>query len=477
MPQPAAPEETSQVRVASSSESRLVVTQANALAQGIQAMDLYEARLVRTLIAVLDRYDSEFPTVRLYVPDLCRLFGITNSNSVHDKLRRATKSVMSKVALVESGHGSWKAFNWIALAEYVSGRDAPDGVGYLEMQLHGQLKAFLLELKAHFFSYPLRHVTQMRSEYAIRLFELLLADSLSGKRRVLQYDVDDLRKRLSAEHYVDFKDFRKNVLELSQRECERVTNLRFEFEKVTRGRRVVAVEFTISLGANRDDAVLAVGIDETEEDLVQRVALQNELVGAGFSGSPGRYLDELGVERVRGVLSRCLQDATRLAGTKNAIRNLGAYVRSQLDREVDASASLGGVDEGGVGETLGASRLTLAMVARRADELYQAWAAACATFEAEAWAALGEEKQRPLEAVMRTILSSFQVRQLDAQGWPSSSPILAAARRDAMAHVGALAYPAHLQDLGEFDAARELLVDLSEEDRARVLRDARERYH
>jgi hypothetical protein len=78
---------------------------------------------------------------------------------------------------------------------------------------------------------------------------------------------------------------------------------------------------------------------------------------------------------------------------------------------------------------------------------------------------------------MRTILSSFQVRQLDAQGWPSSSPILAAARRDAMAHVGALAYPAHLQDLGEFEAAQALLVDLSEDDRARVLRDARERYH
>lgn len=198
-------------RLVHTAQRNLVVTQANALARGIRDMDLHEACLVRTLIAVLDRRDNQVPMVRIYVPDLSRLFGISTFNSVHGKLKRATKGIMSKVAFVEHGHRSRKAFNWIALAEYVSGTDNESGIGYVDTQLHGQLRDFLLQLKSRFFSYPLRHVTQMRSEYAIRVFELLLADSFNGTKRVLQYEVNDLRKRLNAERY---KDFRKNVLQV-----------------------------------------------------------------------------------------------------------------------------------------------------------------------------------------------------------------------------------------------------------------------
>src|SRR5690606_38519358 len=135
--------------------------------------------------------------------------------------------------------------------------------------------------------------------------------------------------------------------------------------------------------------------------------------------------------------------------------------------------------EGGGSPLFGPSaleRLTVHEVTRRADELYQAWAAACGAYEADVWDSLSEEAKREHEEQAPSVMLPFTLKQLDANGLRSSGPIAAAARRDVMLYVGTLVYPNHLQNPEAFAESEGLLQDLSEEDRGRVLQDTRQRY-
>src|SRR5690625_2222836 len=419
-----------EMRILPPQHDTLVVTQANALAQGIHAdLDLYQVRLVRTVIAVLARQDNEFPKVRLYVPDLCRIFGLTNSNSVHAKVKRAAEGLLKKVVHIDRGNGSWKMFQWFSSAEYTSGTDSEEGVGFVDLQLHEKLDEYLLQLQSRFFSYPLSHVTRMSSKYAIRLFELLLADSYSGRKRLLSYELDDLRHRLEATQYADFKDFRRNVLDIGKRECERTTNLSFEYDKVTSGRKVIGVTFTLNFITNEQEAYL-LGADD-EVDVVERVALQNDLLAVGFRGSANEFIETLGVERVRQVLEQCKIDAKR-SENKNPTRNMGAYVRTQLRQELQQPASIDA--ESSSARTVSQGALNARQLATLSQELYQAWEAARGKHETDAWDSLSDEVKEELEELMKSILPQFTIRQLNEHGWRSSGPVVAAARREAMQH-------------------------------------------
>lgn len=454
----------------------LVVTQANALAQGIHAdLDLYQVRLVRTVIAVLARQDSVFPKVRLYVPDLCRIFGLTNSNSVHAKVRRAAEGLLKKVVHIDRGNGSWKMFQWFSSAEYTSGTDSEEGVGFVDLQLHEKLDEYLLQLQSRFFSYPLSHVTRMSSKYAIRLFELLLADSYSGRKRLLSYELDDLRHRLEATQYADFKDFRRNVLDIGKRECERTTNLSFEYDKVTRGRKVIGVTFTLNFLSNEQEAYL-LGADD-EVDVVERVALQNDLLAVGFRGTANEFIETLGVERVRQVLEQCKIDAKR-SENKNPIRNMGAYVRTQLRQELQQPTSAPSIDAETSSAKAGSQgALNARQLSKLSQELYQAWEAARGKHETDAWDSLSDEVKEELEELMKRILPQFTIRQLNEHGWRSSGPVVAAARREAMQHAKLLEYPEQLRSLSAFVDAEMLLAELDDADRQSVIQDAAIKYN
>lgn len=467
-----------EMRILPPQHDTLVVTQANALAQGIHAdLDLYQVRLVRTVIAVLARQDNEFPKVRLYVPDLCRIFGLTNSNSVHAKVKRAAEGLLKKVVHIDRGNGSWKMFQWFSSAEYTSGTDSEEGVGYVDLQLHEKLDEYLLQLQSRFFSYPLSHVTRMSSKYAVRLFELLLADSYSGRKRALSYEIDDLRRRLEATQYTDFSDFRRNVLDISKRECERTTNLTFDYDKITRGRKVIGLTFNLAF-LTKEQELSLLGTDEDEADVVERVALQNDLLAVGFRGTANEFIEALGVDRVRRVLERCKVDAKHSEKT-NPIRNMGAYVRTQLRQEMQQPSVLpSGSPELSSRRLEGQQgALSAHQLAMLSHELYQAWEAARGKHEADAWDSLSDEVKEELEELMKSILPQFTIRQLNEHGWRSSGPVVAAARREAMQHAKLLEYPEQLRSLSAFVDEEMLLAELDDADRQSVIQDAAIKYN
>ena len=82
----------------------------------------------------------------------------------------------------------------------------------------------------------------MQSQYSFLLFEQLKSYA-NLKQRI--FDIDDLKSKIGGTNYVNFKDFRKNVLEKATNEINQYTDLEISWEPVNQGRKVIGIKFYI----------------------------------------------------------------------------------------------------------------------------------------------------------------------------------------------------------------------------------------
>ena len=121
--------------------------------------------------------------------------------------------------------------------------------GKVTIKFHEDMMPYLLEVTADgkfYTSYYLRFVLPMNCQYAPRLYELL--KSYQKNNWEWFFEIDELKKKLGCEHYKDFKDFRKRVLEPAVEEINKYTDLNVKpiFKKEGRGGKVVRVEFLMA---------------------------------------------------------------------------------------------------------------------------------------------------------------------------------------------------------------------------------------
>ena len=109
---------------------------------------------------------------------------------------------------------------------------------------------YLFDLQEKFTSYGLYNVLKMKSQYSIRLFELLKSYAYQLQKT---FEVDELKKLLmvdAVKSYHDYGMFRQKVLEPAIREVNELTELNITMEPETKGRKVIKVKFTISKKTN-----------------------------------------------------------------------------------------------------------------------------------------------------------------------------------------------------------------------------------
>jgi plasmid replication initiation protein len=451
---------------------KLVVTQANALASAIQDMTLLEKRLILLYMAVIRRSDVNLPFVRMYMADLRRIYDI-KSNALSAAVDEATNKLMMRFAAFPRGQGSFSKYSWVNEVHYTSGHDSENGQAYLDMQLHAQVSAFLLELTGQFNSIPFEVLRRIQSMYALRLCELLYHESHGGKIRRLSFELDRLKDILACNTrtYSNFADFRKRVLEPAEKENKEVGFLAFSYVPLKRGRRVTGIEFAVTVSENKgkiDDLVTP--DPEHVEDLLARITLENTMRESGFKESPRRFVDELGVDLVSFILKECRNDERREKGGKNEIRSFGGYLHHKLKQALEDPAPwrqrIGKMDAAEEGFRVVAKRVNGQEAAKLADLLVQNLAAERMAFAMSRWAELSEEEQEVMMKRMCTEFDPRTLKLLEDANW-EGAPYRTAIKR--MFEVDNLEYPEDLQGINEFVKGREWFTDLDDKDRNRIL--------
>jgi plasmid replication initiation protein len=218
------------------SEKKLVV-QHNNIVEAKYRLSISEQRLIKYLVALIERDDEDFKSYRIAVADLARILDIKRKD-YYQSVKNTTKKLVTKLLTFKSSGLTTQAA-WLASAVY------HDGEGFVELQFAPVLKPFLLQLKVEFTKYELGNVIHLKRTYSMRIYELLKQFEGVGKRK---FEIQNLRSILGIleNEYQQFCDFRRWILKTAQQELAEKTDIAFTWEEEKKAQKCIAITFTIT---------------------------------------------------------------------------------------------------------------------------------------------------------------------------------------------------------------------------------------
>lgn len=191
--------------------------------------------------------------------DYCRICGIQDNGRQYQDVKDTLKKLRDKSMWLPLDDGSETTVAWLAKAT-TNKRN-----GIAKIRIDEDLAPYLFDLKNKFLSYGYKNILNMKSQYSIRLYELLKAyydmkisqtdhrepveKSRNPKYISWTIEVDDLKRLLMVDNVKsynkDFSLFRMKVLDISQKEINELSNINIYFEPITKGRKTVKIKFTV----------------------------------------------------------------------------------------------------------------------------------------------------------------------------------------------------------------------------------------
>lgn len=173
------------------------------------------------------------------IRDYCKVCGIDYDNGKNYADVKATlKKLSDRSMWLEDGNGE-------VLVRWLSKARTNKKSGIAQIEIDRDLAPFLFDLQEKFTQYQLYNILAMKSAFSVRIYELMKSYAF---RRNITFEVDELKRLLMVEDvksYKDFSLFRTKVLEKAQEEINELTDINIYFEPITKGRKVIKVEFRI----------------------------------------------------------------------------------------------------------------------------------------------------------------------------------------------------------------------------------------
>ena len=218
------------------------VVKSNELIEGRYKLSTNQHRLVLLLISIINPEDEDFQDYELRVLDFARMFGIEGDKDVYAKVEEAAEELVGKT--IKLSKGKEREFvAWFSYAKYKQGE------GVIIIRFDKSLKPYLLQLKSHFTRYALDTVVRFKSQYSIRLYELLKEFEYLGHGgsffRIIE--IDDLKGFLGVKEneYGKMHDMKKRLIEPAIKEISSYSDIAVtQVEYIKEGRTVGSVKFT-----------------------------------------------------------------------------------------------------------------------------------------------------------------------------------------------------------------------------------------
>ena len=204
--------------------------------------------------------------------DYCRICGIEDNGRVYEECKTILKGLRDKSMWLTLEDGSETVVGW--LDRVTTNKRS----GMAKIRIDDRLAPYLFDLKSKFLSYGLKNILNMKSQYSIRLYELLKSyhnmkiRQADHKKISWTIELDELKRKLMIDElkaYNDFAKVRTKVLEVAQKEINELTDISIYFEPITKGRKTEKVKFTIIMKSpmeryianNRNDELLGIDFD------------------------------------------------------------------------------------------------------------------------------------------------------------------------------------------------------------------------
>ena len=168
------------------------------------------------------------------------------AKDAYDDLKTASERLFSRHLIIDRPDPDDPALDhiktrWIHKIAYYTGE------GRIRLFFAPAVIPYLAQLSGNFSRYKLSHVSNFRSSYGVRLYELLIQWRGAGSREVT---VAWLRERWGLEtKYKAIKDLKRWVIAPAMRDINAHSNVRVSVTQIKRGRAIHALKFTFGTRA------------------------------------------------------------------------------------------------------------------------------------------------------------------------------------------------------------------------------------
>ena len=205
-------------------------------------------KIITTVISMISKDDEDFKLYVLKVQDFKELTETKHKNP-YKQLRDACDELLNKKIEFDDGEDvGFMLTRWIASAEYFA------GAGEIEIEISQKLRPLLLQLKGNYLNYELGNILALRSNYLIRLYELLKHEYNKVVRYkpnttavIHEIEIDWLRKQFKIPSSYQYSSHIKRlILDKAVKQFAEHTDILVSYvESRKRAKKVLAVEFTI----------------------------------------------------------------------------------------------------------------------------------------------------------------------------------------------------------------------------------------
>lgn len=205
-------------------------------------LSLVEQKTINFLISLIkpqkDGIDIQSLEYEFEIQQYCKICGIDYNQGTNYKMVRDTlKSLRDKSVIVTLADGTNTSVSW--LNKFWCRR------GWAKIRFDEDMAPYLFEQCNNTTRFELLNILPMKSKYAVRMYEI--CRSWAGLKSHT-YSLEELRRVLGIpeNELVRYPDFRRKVLEISQKEINKHTNLNIHYELITKGRKVIQIRIHIA---------------------------------------------------------------------------------------------------------------------------------------------------------------------------------------------------------------------------------------
>lgn len=225
-------------RIMISTRRSYKIVKANEIIQKARyELNLAELKTLAYIFSMIKPNDSINQIYTFSINDYCKVCGIDSTGGrCYADIKQSLKNLRDKSFFLMKEDGTETTVGWLDKV-WIN-----KGSGKIKVRFDETLEQYIIGLLENYTQYELLSTLPMRSQYSFRMYELLKSYAFTKRHT---FDTDELKRLLAAEKYVNFKDFRKKVIEIAVKEINLYTDIEVNWEPVFKGRRVIQVNFDI----------------------------------------------------------------------------------------------------------------------------------------------------------------------------------------------------------------------------------------
>lgn len=226
-----------------------LVTKDNSLIGASYSLGVVEQRLI--FLAIIEAREQKTlieagGLLRIYAQSYAKQFDVEKHTS-YEAMKRAVEGLYeagfaySKLDERSGKIGHYKS-RWVDKIGYI------DDLGCVELVFASDVIPLITRLEARYTEYELKQVVGLQSEYAIRLYELVIRWRSVGKTNLIS--LAELRENLGlVDEYKRIEAFKRRVLDLAVKQINEHTDITVEYEQHKQGRVITGFTFKFRIKA------------------------------------------------------------------------------------------------------------------------------------------------------------------------------------------------------------------------------------